>query len=125
MYPTPLQAALALEHQPAASRRAVEIFREEAQYLVENRRPDVLICVPPDDLFAVLDVHAWGGDTSGTLDDVQGFESSKEAGHEHAAAQPWLDFHDLLKATCLDLGVPLQLVRPSTYGETRRVSQTV
>lgn len=81
-----------------AARRAVELFSDEIDSVLESDRPDVVVvCVPPELI---------------ELRHRQSKEYESSRGNKHP-----LDFHDLLKATGLARwGSPLQLVVPSTYG---------
>lgn len=63
---------------------------EEFRYIIESSRVDVFICALPSELLEALDNHPSVG-TDGC-------------------------FHDLLKARAMELGVPIQMVRPGTYG---------
>ncbi len=76
-------------------REVVGLFLAELSYLHENERADVVVCAVPEQVAALLDPSARVPDPGqdGEL----------------------LDFHDLLKAKAMDLGLPVQLILPSTY----------
>src|SRR4051794_32509716 len=90
--------------------RAVELYLEALQALVQQGRPDVVICVIPD---ALLDLEA---------DPAPG-EPDDSISHDTAESAQTADFHDLLKARAMPLRVPLQLIRPSTYDPSQRKRQ--
>ena len=85
---------------------AVDLFLEELSYITEKSNPDVLICAIPQ---AQLDLTS----LDDLLDDED--DTSKKFGR--------IDFHDLLKAKAMKLGIPIQLILPSTYDKTKRKPQ--
>lgn len=95
--------------------QAVTVFLDFAKRLLENNALDVVICAPSHDLLSVLD----------SINDRPSTEESERAideGSDDDAApkSPRLpDFHDVLKAQGMALGVPLQMIRPPTYGGKR------
>jgi hypothetical protein len=98
---------------------AVTLFVEEARHLVETAKPDVVVCAPPADLMAKLD------------DSVAGwFLARRNARRWRPGTEeeppddvPPPQFHDVLKARAMSLGVPVQMVRPSTYDPQQRRAQ--
>jgi hypothetical protein len=72
--------------------RAVELYYEQIRFLAENRSVDVIVCVMPNEMF----------DSITASDDASG-----ERELEH-------NFRRILKARCMHLGTPLQLVREKT-----------
>ena len=97
-------------------REAVAIFVEHAETLMEQGGPMVLFCVPPRDLLAAVDEPR--GDRPDVLDQEidEGSETATDNDISVAA------FHDVLKAEGMRLGIPIQMVRPSTYtGEQKKV----
>lgn len=85
---------------------AVERYLDELQTLVQQGRPDVVICGIPDGLLD-LDAPRTAGVPTDAID-----TDTAESGHPPA-------FHDLFKARAMAVRVPLQLVRPSTYDPRR------
>jgi hypothetical protein len=87
---------------------AIESFLAELQTLVQEGRPQVVICCIPDSLID-LDAppRALDVDAPDAID-----TETAETARPHA-------FHDLLKARAMPLRVPLQLIRASTYDPTR------
>lgn len=91
--------------------KSVNVFLENAKRLLENNALDVIICAPPGDLLAKLDsVNDRPTDDSERAID----EGSDNDTSSKSARLP--DFHDVLKARGMILGVPLQMIRPPTYG---------
>ena len=74
--------------------RAVELYYEQIRFLAENRSVDVIVCVLPNDMFDSIT-------TSMQNDDFK--ENELED-----------NFRRTLKARCMHLGTPLQLVREKT-----------
>lgn len=93
---------------------AVEIFLDHAKDFSEPGGPMIIICAPPLDLLAALESNLV--DKQDTVDEEidEGSESDDVGRHR---AQPY--FHDVLKAFGMRLRVPIQMIRPDTYG-TRR-----
>ena len=88
---------------------AVNLYYEQVQFLAENRAIDVIICVIPEELFVSLTQK-----DSGSKKDTGAIEQYMEH-----------DFRRLLKAKCMHLGIPLQLVLESTLltGKANRGNQ--
>ncbi len=86
--------------------KCVELYYEQIQFLSENRAIDVIVCVLPDDIFVALTTRTDRNDNDDTLDSYQ----------EH-------NFRRLLKAKCMHLGVPLQLVREKTITSEKNSSE--
>ena len=78
--------------------RAVQLFMEELDVLCENAQPQVIICAPPLQLLEAL------------------------AGGSPSAVR--YDFHHLLKARAMSLRVPIQIILPATYDETKARKQS-
>lgn len=76
--------------------KCVDLYYEQIRFLSENRSIDVIVCVVPNDIFDSLTKATGEKDTE-----------SLEAYLEH-------NFRRLLKARCMHLGIPLQLVREKT-----------
>lgn len=114
---TALKETAALTSRSEIVDRAVAIFLEECSNLVENHKVDVLIVAPPADLFDAMDPPAQ--QSSGSR--ARWMASVEQAEDEPSVPAP--SFHDLLKARGMDLGVPIQLVRPETYDPTKRRRQ--
>ena len=102
-----------LDHNDAV-RKAVGLFFEQLQYVSKSRNvaPNVLVCLPPIELFRYFDKPEEDEEDENDSDSDTESESYR------------LDFHDLLKSKSLNLPMPVQFVRPSTYdpsaGETRK-----
>jgi hypothetical protein len=92
----------------------VSLFLDHAASLTEGGGPMVLVCVPPRDLLAAVD-----GTQEGKPDvQDQELDEGTETPDEEVARGP--AFHDLLKAGGMRLGLPIQMVRPYTYGGSGR-----
>ena len=90
---------------------SVSAFLTEAKRLLESNALDVIICAPPYDLLAELDsINERIIDDSDRAID----EGSEDTAKVNMARLP--DFHDVLKARGMVLGIPLQMIRPPTYG---------
>jgi len=74
--------------------RAVELYYEQIRFLAENRSVDVIVCVMPNEMFDSVTIAATG-------------DEKDESELEH-------NFRRILKAKCMHLGTPLQLVREKT-----------
>src|SRR5258708_9678845 len=81
--------------------QAVDLYLRELEYFSERASVDVVMCALPD---ALLDYMADGIPT-----DMQNSVRT--------------DFRDLLKARSMRLGIHTQVIRPSTYDESKRKRQ--
>jgi hypothetical protein len=86
---------------------SVDLFIEELNYLTTNTKVDVLICAVPQILLDMTDAPS------------QQIEQTEELSTEESK----LNFHHLLKAKVMNLNIPIQLIIPSTYDETKRRKQ--
>jgi len=89
---------------------AVDVFIAECKRLIESRHADVLICLPPAELFDAMDPppqspRTWARRALASLEEA-----------EDSPTIPPPVFHDVLKARAMQLRVPIQMVRPETYG---------
>ena len=84
-----------------------EVYMSELEALAEGNRVDVIIVARPDSLD---DVHL------SAAGHQRGRGAAAGAGRRTRAAAA--NFHDLLKARALRLGIPLQILRRSTWDET-------
>ena len=89
---------------------AVDLFVRRGEEMLGENSLDVLICAPPGDLMARLDEAV----SKTSASSVEGIDEG--ADHEEGDETGAAPFHDLLKARGMRLGVPLQMVRPPTYG---------
>lgn len=90
--------------------KSVALFIEHARDLVEAGGPMVLVCAPPLDLLDAIDQVPT---QRFAPQDVDLDEASDPASK---ASDIRLTFHDLLKAEAMRLAMPIQMVRPYTYG---------
>lgn len=101
-------------------REFVSLFVDHAASLLESGGPMALVCVPPMDLLAAVD------GTQEPKPDAQDQELDEGTDATDNQSPTGPAFHDLLKAEGMRLGVPIQMVRPYTYGgrvRSRRNSQ--
>ena len=82
--------------------RAVELYYEQIRFLAENRSVDVIVCVMPNEMFDSVTSSKGDEDGNGEL--------------EH-------NFRRILKAKCMHLGTPLQLVREKTILITKQAGE--
>jgi hypothetical protein len=88
----------------------VDLFVAEVRYLVQNTQADVILCGLPMSAFNLMEDFV---PTPSESDDI--LEQPDEGLH--------LDFHDMLKAQCMSLRKPIQIMLPMTYDETKRRQQ--
>jgi hypothetical protein len=77
--------------------RAAELFIKEIEFLVENSNHSVIMCALPLDLLELL------------------FEERTGPGRK--------DLHHLMKARTMEFRIPIQLILPSTYDESKARKQ--
>lgn len=82
---------------------ATEVLLQEMEYLMQTARPDVLVCALPWDMLEITE-HRLRADE----------DLHEETDQEEPATK--LNLHHLLKAKAMKLGVPIQIIKPSTYG---------
>lgn len=82
-------------------RACVGAFMAEVRHLKESAQVDVVVCVVPPELDALR----------------------AERAALPRREQSVVDFHDLLKAQSMDVGLPVQLLLPSTFDESKRRKQ--
>ena len=94
---------------------AVDLFLSAARNVLDQGGPLVLICAPPSDLLASLDVRR-----SSNIDHAE--KELDEGGDEAIGTRDssFPPFHDLLKAQGMRLPVPIQMIRPHTYQRAKR-----
>lgn len=99
-----LRGLASLSSREAIVSDSVDRFLMEANDLCQNARCDLIICLVPAELLKPIDI----GETV-----VQGPRSRQK----HDRSEPHqIGWHDLLKARAMNLSVPVQMVRPATYG---------
>ncbi len=102
-------------HRYRVIEEAAGMFLSEMRRLAEKSSVDVLVCAVLDGLldYDERDEPVRDEDPEGDTDDPD------SADRERAD----LNFHHLLKARAMDLRIPVQLLQPSTYDESRRRPQ--
>jgi len=94
-----------------------KLFLEELRYLAASKSPQVIICAPPLLLHKYI-VARWSVEDGQEATEQQ----AKPINAENAELEA--DFHDFLKASALAAGVPVQVVWPYTYDETKDLPQS-
>lgn len=95
---------------------AVTLFLDNAARICEQGGPMVVICAPPRDLLAAIELDS--SHRSDPLDQEIDEGSELTADRIKSTHLPY--FHDLLKAHGMRLGIPIQMIRPDTYEGSRR-----
>ena len=90
---------------------AVDRFIDRVADIVEPGGPTVIVCAPPTELLASLEVDAVRrrDPVDEELD-----EGSEPGVTRDRLKQPY--FQDLLKAAGMRLNTPIQMIRPQTFG---------
>lgn len=102
------------------ARTAAEHLRDEMQGVLEKGRPDLVICATPAEVLEVTDKadveaeFALSGDDVSSADDDAGDATGGLSARVSRAGRT--DLRDYLKAIALPLGIPLQLIRPESFG---------
>lgn len=81
--------------------QAVELYYRQVKFLAQNRNVDVVVCVLPDDLYDAVSKAPSLRPVEDELDD-------EDTGEQET------NFRRLLKARCMHLGRPIQIVRRQT-----------
>lgn len=89
-------------------REAVDLFLTEIEYISQKAKPDVLVCALPENILDAMEQEV-----PPKADDDSGDDEEEPSGTQQ------LDFHHLLKARAMRLRVPIQIVLPGTYDETK------
>lgn len=116
--PDTISALASAEAPGEIVRHAVAVYVAEIEYLVNETKPDVIVCIVTDEIADHLDRAAALGGTgksSGDDDDDDGAGDVDRYRH---------DFHHCLKAAAMVYHTPLQLMLPSTFGMGRRGKST-
>ncbi len=99
----------------AVLRDLAQLFLLELSDLMEKAPADVLICAFPFVLVKYIDLEE---DTAGSEEECENTERSTEKAVPAKGV-----FHDLLKALGMPLRKPIQVVRPATSDERKRLLQ--
>jgi hypothetical protein len=104
----PLRALEGVRLSDDPARAGAALFVEAIGQILDRGRPDVFICALPPELLDLTDEPAEAG-----LSD----SGDNPTGQQNPETQLGrTDLRDYLKAAALSAGVPLQLIRPETYG---------
>lgn len=98
-----ISAILKLPSREKRVEQAVGLYYEQIRFLAENRTVDVIVCVIPNDMFDSI--------TSAANDD------------ENEVSELEHNFRRVLKAKCMHLGTPLQLMREKTILITKQTGE--
>jgi hypothetical protein len=93
--PKEVEALASVSRGNGLVRDVVDLFVAELQYLREKDQAHVAVCAVPEEIAVLLDPTERVADPGDTND--------------------FLNFHDLLKAKAMDVGLPVQLLLPTTY----------
>jgi len=96
-------------------KEAVALYLNEVSYLVNEVRPDVVICLVTDEVSDHLDRAAALNTRRGGVEDEDDGEATDRLRH---------DFHHCLKAAVMRFHTPIQLILPSTFGLGGRSKST-
>lgn len=94
----------------AVVEETVNLFADMCRHLVERASPDVLLCAVPMKLLDFME-HEEEAELEPEYDSDDRLPRNRQ------------DFHDLLKARAMALGVPVQVILPMTYDATKRRRQ--
>lgn len=92
--------------------KIAQLYLDEMKYLVEKVNPDVFVCAYPFVLVQFLDQDE---------DDVEDSASDHDEPQDSVTISPKFILHDLLKAQAMQLKKSTQIIRPSTYDESKRL----
>lgn len=95
----------------AATVASVELFLDELRHIAERGRVDVIVCALPQSLLNVSGEPPTAPAAA---------EEDEEAAPAAEARWKRVDFRQLLKAQAMEIGVPIQIVKPPTWGGRRR-----
>lgn len=97
----------AIGDRPARERAAAEAFTDLVRTVMDRTsRPDVIVCAVPQELFRQ--------DESATAGTAYPEGGSNDEG---------VDFRGLLKAACMELRIPIQIVIPTTWNPKLRLAR--
>lgn len=97
--------------------KCADLYYDQIRFISENRAVDVIVCVIPNDLFESLTVNSKSID--GFAEDIAEDTENKDK----ANTEIEYNFRRLLKAKCMHLGIPIQLVLEKTLTLDRNVGQ--
>ncbi len=99
---------------------AAELLRDEIRGVLDKGRPDVIVCATPAEVLEVTDGAEVDAEPSST--DLDQAAADDESGDQMGTPAPGssrlvrTDLRDYLKAIALPVGIPLQLIRPESFG---------
>lgn len=98
-----IQEVLKINNREQRIQKAIEIYYEHIKFLAQNRHVDVIVCVLPQDLYEAVSTEE--------REDDETLEPNKIVEE--------LNFRRALKAKCMSLGKPLQLIRQYSLNEVK------
>lgn len=117
-------------------KEAVKIYYEELKYLADKAKVDVLVCALPQSLLSQLQSLATPIRSRVKEEEQEKIEKQDVNEDENADAtaegaiddeasdeiesKVLLNLHHMLKATAMGLNIPVQIILPSTYDETKK-----
>ena len=111
-----IEDMLAVSQTQDLVKESVDLFLSAGEDIMQEGGPQVLVCAPPADLLAALDVKH-SPRALAAASDVELDEGSEES--PQFLGHPQATFHDLLKARGMSLSVPIQMIRPGTYQQKK------
>jgi hypothetical protein len=102
----------AISSKNKAVEQSVRVFEDAVRHVIDKQPPDVLLCAVPDAMLKAMSDQVPDSDDASKQPSV----TAETPQHQR------LDFHDLLKAKCMELlsARPMQIVLPATYDATKR-----
>lgn len=95
-----------------ALQEIAQLYLDELEYLAEKTTADVFVCAFPFILVQFLEQ-----DEDAVGDDVGNYHETLES----VSTSPKFILHDLLKAKAMRFRKPTQIIRPSTYDDSKRL----
>ncbi len=92
---------------------AVDLYYRHAKFLAQNRVIDVIVCVLPEELYKSVVVEK----------DEEVEEDIEDTRDDEERDKAEMNFRRLLKARCMHLGKPIQIVRQVSLGYNVRTQQ--
>ncbi len=104
---TEINKIIKLKTRDERIQNCVELYYDQIRFLSENRSIDVIVCAIPEDLYKAL------------TKEVPQAETAYEDDETIEAEEVEFNFRRLLKAKCMHLGVPLQLVQETSLDKDK------
>lgn len=108
---------LAISNRAERIEKAIELYHEHARFLIQNRNVDVVVCTLPTSIYEAIGPRKHGLPSD---EEKLPYEDGDAEEEEETEALE-LDFRRALKARCMYLGRPLQLIRQNSLSPKRSV----